>query len=111
MQKRKRWQFYLIVAVTVLTIYNILPTIFYYAKPLKDPIGMERAEKVEKSISHRVNSLEKQSVEWVQSYCKLLKIKPKEILFDKENPKQIEITFQRLRTQSFLKDSFQEQVL
>ena len=39
MDKRKRWQAILIIAVMVLTIYNILPTVFFYTKPLKDPIG------------------------------------------------------------------------
>ena len=34
MEKQKRWQFYLIIAVLVLTLYNILPTIFFYSKPL-----------------------------------------------------------------------------
>ena len=46
MEKQKRWQFYLILAVLVLTLYNILPTLFYYTKPLGAPIDQSRAEKI-----------------------------------------------------------------
>ena len=56
MEKRKRWQTFLILAVVVLTVYNILPTIFYYAKPLKKPISQKEAEKVALNIVDRVNS-------------------------------------------------------
>ncbi len=43
MEKQKKWQFYLIIAVIVLTIYNILPTVFYYSKPLKSPIDAKQS--------------------------------------------------------------------
>ena len=46
MEKQKRWQYYLIVAVIFLTIYNILPTVFYYTKPLKSPIDEKKAQSV-----------------------------------------------------------------
>jgi SecD/SecF fusion protein len=58
-EKRKRWHFFLIVIAIVLTVYNILPTIFYYAHPLKNPIDEKRAVHVAQSIGTRVNSLRK----------------------------------------------------
>ena len=71
MEKQKRWQLFVIVAVLLLTLYNILPTIIYYSKPLRDPIGLERAEVVSNQIAARVNQLEKNAEEWIASYCEL----------------------------------------
>lgn len=93
MEKQKRWQFILIVAVILLTLYNILPTIFYYTKPLKQPIDSARAETVSKEIIQRVNSLEGSSEEWLASFSKLLGLKPSSIALRKDNPGVVEVTF------------------
>jgi SecD/SecF fusion protein len=93
MEKQKRWQFFLILAVIALTIYNILPTVFYYSQPLKSPIDKEKANKVAIEIMERVNTLEAQSVNWLTSFCSLLELKPLAINFDKENPEFITISF------------------
>src|SRR3989304_1934525 len=76
METRKRWQLYLIVVVVLLTIYNILPTIFYYSKPLHEPIGEREGNRVALSIAKRVNSLEGDAIDWLRSFFRLLKIKP-----------------------------------
>ncbi|MEI6243364.1 MAG: hypothetical protein WCP39_08210, partial [Chlamydiota bacterium] len=104
MQKQKRWQFFLIVAVLVITLYNILPTVFYYTKPLHNPIDSSRASTVAIDIASRVNTLEKGSVQWLESYCHLLKISPASITLDKENPQQVFVNF--VTTQD--KDLFQK---
>lgn len=93
MEKQKRWQFYLILAVIVLTLYNILPTIFYYTKPLKDPITAPRAEAVASAIVERVNNLEVDSKEWLASFCKLIGVKPVAIELNANDPRLFEITF------------------
>lgn len=93
MEKRKRWQKFLILGVLILTVYNILPTVFFYTKPLKDPVNQKVASEVSASIMTRVNSLEKETQSWLASFCKLLKLKPQSIFFDKEKPQQISITF------------------
>ncbi len=76
MDKQKRWQFYLIIAVLVLTLYNILPTLFFYSKPLQDPIDAPKAQKVASGIMDRVNQLEGDSKEWLHSFSHLLGIAP-----------------------------------
>lgn len=91
MEKQKRWQFYLIIAVLVLTLYNILPTLFYYSRPLKSPIDAPRAENVASSIVDRVDDLEKDSVEWLHSFTHLLGIKPAAIAVVPTNPSLIQI--------------------
>jgi SecD/SecF fusion protein len=93
MEKQKRWQFYLIIAVLVLTLYNILPTIFFYSKPLSDPIDAPRAEQVASSIIARVNQLEVESKEWLASFCRLLGIKPISIDLDPTNTELIQVSF------------------
>lgn len=92
MEKQKRWQFYTILAVILLTLYNILPTIFFYSKPLGSPITAPRAQEVAKSIADRVDSLEDNAIEWLGSFSKLIHLKPQSIEVVKDNPRLIEVT-------------------
>ena len=96
MQKRKRWQQWLILLVIVLTIYNILPTVFYYSKSLKKPIDRKQSETIAKQTINRVNVLEKDALDWLKSYCKMLKLKPSLIEIAKENSQQVNIEFYKL---------------
>lgn len=93
MDKRKNWQFYLILAVIALTLYNIMPTIFYYSKPLRAPIDQPRAEVVAQDIVNRVNSLEEQSIDWLGSFTKLLGLKPSSIKLVNNDPGLVEVQF------------------
>ncbi|HEY4831206.1 MAG TPA: protein translocase subunit SecD [Waddliaceae bacterium] len=93
MEKQKRWQFYLIIAVTALTLFNILPTIFYYTKPLKNPITEAKAQKVAVGIIDRVNQLEGDSQQWLTSFSKLLGIKPISIKLKEDDPGLYVVTF------------------
>ncbi len=79
MGKKKRWQFFLILAVALLTIYNILPTVFYYSKPLKAAIDAPRAEKIAEGISERVGKLQPDSVNWLEAYCKHSGVSPQSV--------------------------------
>lgn len=93
MEKQKRWQFYLILAVIILTLYNILPTIFYYTKPLKEPINAKMANEVSLDIVSRVDELEEDAKDWLHSFCKLLGIKPASIELQAQDPRMIDVTF------------------
>lgn len=93
MEKQKRWQLYLIIAVLVLTLYNILPTIFYYSKPLTAPVDAPRAEEIASGIVDRVNELEVDSKEWLYSFCRLLGIKPISIDVVPTDPGLIQVAF------------------
>lgn len=93
MEKQKRWQFYLILAVIILTLYNILPTIFYYSKPLGSPIDAKRAHEESLTIISRVNSLEEDAKAWLHSFSRLLGVKPTSVALDENDPHSIEVTF------------------
>ncbi|NGX53762.1 MAG: hypothetical protein K1000chlam4_00481, partial [Chlamydiae bacterium] len=95
MEKHKRWQLFLILAVVFLTIYNILPTITYYSNPLKKQIGSKEAEKVALEAVGRVNSLEKFTLSWLKAQSNNLGLKPVEIALDKEDPRLAHITFKK----------------
>jgi SecD/SecF fusion protein len=93
MDKQRKWHLFAILSVIALTIYNILPTVFYYAQPLKQPIDASSAKEISASIEERVNALEKKSCDWIHSFCKLLKITPKSVDLDPLNPQFIKISF------------------
>lgn len=93
MEKQKRWQLFLIIAVLVLTLYNILPTIFFYTKPLKETIDAPRAEQVAYQAVERVNQLGSDAKEWLASYSHLLGLKPTSIDLVTTNPGLIQVTF------------------
>ena len=93
MEKQKRWHLYLIIAVLALTLYNILPTIFFYSKPLASPIDAPRAEKVAAGVLARVNNLADSSKQWLASFCDLIGIKPLSIDLDPNNEGLIAVSF------------------
>lgn len=93
MEKQKRWQFYVILAVLILTVYNILPTVFYYTKPLKSPVDAARAEQVAEAAVARVNALEEDSKKWLASFSKLLGVHPTSITIKEGSPGLIEVSF------------------
>lgn len=95
MEKQKRWQFYLITAVIILTIYNILPTVFFYTKSLKKPIDQKQSEKIASESLARVNRLESDALSWVKSYAKLLGLKPSSVSLSKNQPQHIEVSFSK----------------
>lgn len=101
MERRKKWQLYLILAVILLTIYNILPTVFYYSNPLKKPIGKTEAQKISKEIAVRVNSLEKFTLSWLQAQSKNLGLKPVSITLDPVDPRLASVTFKKPEEAAF----------
>jgi len=93
MEKQRKWQFLLILTVIVLTIYNILPTVFYYLKPLKEPVSPAAAETVAASVVKRLDCLEGEAVDWIQSYCDLIRAKPLSVAIDEKNPQFVIVSF------------------
>lgn len=93
MEKQRNWQFLLILTVIVLTVYNILPTVFYYLKPLKEPVGPNQAETIAASAVNRLNSLEEETIDWIRSYCDLIHAKPLSISIEEKNPQIAVVSF------------------
>src|SRR5579872_3106886 len=93
MDKKRKWQLFLILGVIALTVYNILPTLFYYLKPLHQPIDSAKAVTIAHSIEERVNQLESDGEAWLASFCELLHTKPSSIQLDPNNPQLISLQF------------------
>ncbi|HEY2811105.1 MAG TPA: protein translocase subunit SecD [Rhabdochlamydiaceae bacterium] len=106
MEKQKKWQSFLIAAIIFLTVYNILPTVFFYAKPLKSPIDEKRATAISASIAQRVNALEQDAEEWLDSFCDLIKVKPLSIAFQPKDPLFLTITFKSLEDAQLFRTHF-----
>lgn len=85
MKKRSRWQLFLILAVIALTFYNILPTLFYYTKPLQSPISPKMAEEIAIRLNQRLEILEQDAKDWIFSFLKLIHVKPVSILQEGRN--------------------------
>lgn len=103
MEKQKRWQLYLIITVLVLTLYNILPTLFYYAHPLKAPIDESRAQGIASTVITRVDEMEEESKEWLYSFNRMLGIKPVSIEIVPTNTGLIQIAFKNEQDEALFK--------
>jgi SecD/SecF fusion protein len=93
MEKQKRWHSWLIAGVTLLTVYNILPTILFYSKPLSHKIDAKRSIDIQNAICDRINHLEKDSLLWIESFNELIGVKAKSIEIKEPFSDTIEITF------------------
>jgi len=93
MDKQKRWQFWLIAAVLLVTLYNVFPTIFWYSKPLRDRIDEQQAQTVAKELIERVDTLEEESVAWIHSFAKLLRVDPDQVILNRDKPHLISVQF------------------
>ena len=91
MQRRARWRWPLIFTIILLTIYNILPTLFYYAQPLRDPLNEFKAQKAYHAIAERAEQLETDTLAWLRSYCNLVQVKPQSIAKDADVPQLVRI--------------------
>jgi SecD/SecF fusion protein len=103
MQKKKRWHLVLILAVAALTVYNILPTVFFYTKPLSSSIDEPKAVEISAQVAKRINALEPQALAWIDSFCDLLHIKPSSITQDKNNQEFISVAFSSAQDASILR--------
>jgi SecD/SecF fusion protein len=89
MGKQRGWQLACIIAVLLWTIYNVLPTLIYYSRPLERPVDAKMADSIAKTISERVNQLEDDSVAWLHAFCKMVGVSPKKIQVDEKDPARI----------------------
>lgn len=103
MEKQRKWQLFLILFVIALTIYNIAPTIFYYCKPLKEPLSQAQGEQIAARIEKRVNDLEIEAKDWLVSFCNLIGVKPLSISLGPQPPSLISLHFAKSEEASRLR--------
>src|SRR3990167_3854742 len=93
MKKKTKWQLTLIISVLVLTLYNIMPTLLFYMKPLDRPIDAKESTQVISSITKRVNHLQEDAVSWIKSFNKLIHIDAKNVQLVRSSPQLIQVDF------------------
>ncbi|MDF2577733.1 MAG: secDF [Chlamydiales bacterium] len=106
MEKQKRWQLWLIITVIAITFYNIIPTLIYYSKPLKQPINEQAAQEISTQIVERLSQLDKESKDWVGNYCKYLGTNPLKIECSNSYSDLIEVTFKNEQDAATFKSLF-----
>ncbi|MEL7431715.1 MAG: protein translocase subunit SecD [Chlamydiota bacterium] len=106
MKTVKRWHIFLILFVATLTIYNILPTIFYYSQPLQKPIDQEKALHVSKEIFSRIDQVDQDTRSWIHSFCTSLGFSPKSLEVDQNFPAKLRILFYQEEEAEAFRKSF-----
>lgn len=108
MEKNKRWHFGLIITVIALTLYSILPTVFYYSKPLSIPIDNKQAQEIAHQISDRFRDQSENCKDFIKSYCNELGLKKVTIINDESFKDVIKISFQNENDLNLFKSYFQK---
>lgn len=92
---RKKWKLAVILGALSLTLYHVLPTVFYYSHGVESPIDARRAGHVARSITERLQKETNSSNEWVKSFAKLSPTKGK-ISEDVTAPNEISFNFKEI---------------
>lgn len=95
MEKIKRWHIITLLIVFALTLYNVLPTVIYYKKPLSQKITDKEAASISKEIISRWSSIEKDNLKWLQAYVKHLKFKTTSIEKDPVHSNRLHVEFEK----------------
>lgn len=106
MGKHRKWQLFCILSVIILTLYNIAPTLLYYARPLQAPVDVAQSLVIARDIEQRVNRLEKESIDWVRSFCSLLSLKPESVFLNPDHPQWISVHFTKAADAKKFRDFF-----
>lgn len=81
LEKRKKWHSYLIFFVLVFALYNVIPTIIYYSKPLNKTIDSKEASTIVERIVTKVEEDRGFVSQQVNKLISCLKISPKSVQF------------------------------
>lgn len=106
MGKNKRWHLGLILAVLGLTFYNVLPTVFYYCKPLSRSINCQDGKKIEQTIQSRIDHTHEAILDWVKAYCKQFGLKIAKISTDANQSGTLILSFHNEEDTEAFKNGF-----
>ncbi len=83
------WRLWTILAALLVTIFQIAPTIIYYARPLRGEVTSQQAAQIGRDLIKRAERLEKETLSWINQLCKECSQKPSSIELDPSDPKRI----------------------
>ena len=93
MEKRKKWHFYLILSVLVFALYNIIPTIIYYSRPLYKVIDSKEAYNIAHKVVSQVEKDKEFLLEEINKIISCLKLSPTSIRFLGQSKSMVEVSF------------------
>lgn len=105
MEKRKKWHFYLIFCVLFFALYNVIPTVIYYSKPLHKVIDSKEASNIASKITKRVEQDKEFLLKEVNKIISCLKLSPKSIRFLGESKGIVEVELASLKETESLVNS------
>ncbi len=92
--KKKKWHFLVILSVLAITLYNILPTLFFYAHSLDKPVNGKDASQIARQITRRLSGQEKETLSWTKGLLDLSGLRVKAINSIANRAQDIEVVFE-----------------
>lgn len=89
MEKKQQWRLVVILLVLSFALYNVLPTVLYYTKPLSSPIDEKRAELIAKDVAERLEGNNQAILDRLKSFADQAGISFSKISIDEKDPSTI----------------------
>lgn len=89
MEKKQRWRLIVILLVLSFALYNVLPTLFYYMRPLSSAVTQERGEEIAKEIAVRINDDTEALLGRIKSFADQAGISFSKLEVDSKDPSTI----------------------
>jgi SecD/SecF fusion protein len=103
-----KWKKLFIGALLGFALYNTLPSVFYYIKPLEAPLSSKQAQLIVKTWGKTQAQHEKQLYKWIQSYARGLGIERVKLAPFQDSLQTLDLEFNTADEQQLFKKHFKE---
>ncbi len=105
-----KWKKIFTCSVFAFTLYNLLPSVFYYSKPLSDPISFKQASEVLNDWEKASSSHEKETSDWITQLGYRLNIPSITIQNLKDCPRTLSLEFSNVDEAALFEKKFPEAI-
>ena len=105
-----KWKKIFTCSVLAFTLYNLLPSVFYYSKPLSDPISFKQASEVLNDWERASLAHEKEISDWITQLSYRLNIPSVTIHKLKECPRTLSLEFSSAEEAALFEKNFPEAI-
>ena len=95
MEKKQRWRLLVILSVLFFALYNVLPTVLYYSKPLKNPVDASRALDIAKEVAARLDKENEALIDRINSFGEQSAIPFQSVAIDEKDPSTVVCTLKK----------------